>query len=82
MNKNSVSKVTPIPSEFTNNSISEHSKLLIQKGDDEGKKSPAKQKSSNKLVFYCANTRYSLIKEVGKEMGWRLSTADNDNWDI
>lgn len=41
-----------------------------------------KRKRQNKILFNCVNTKYPLIKEVGKILGWKYTSYDNDHWDV
>jgi hypothetical protein len=69
------------PKENTSSQFKEKSVKLTIKCEKKSKnKSPKKRK--NRLLFHCVNTRYPLIKEIGKAMDWKLTTADNDEWDV
>lgn len=70
-------------SEFFNTPSPSLSKQL---GSRSSKQKQAKKTSSDKLIINIAHTKYSVISNVSKALGWKLSKKDNligdASWDV
>lgn len=77
-------KNPPISSESTTKTSKKHEKSVKLENHNENanKKLSSKRKKRNKVIFNCVNTKYPIIKEVAKALGWKFTTADNDEWDV
>lgn len=53
------------------------------KNETSTKKKTKRKTFGPPIVINILNCKYQIIKDVAKEeMGWKLSTQENDHWDI
>ena len=73
----------PTPSQSGKSQSIESTTVSLKTAKKKKKGSPRKGKKRHPpIVFNCLNTRYDVIKDVARSLGWKLSTNTGDQWDV